>query len=230
MTLQPLILTIEDEAAMRRTLCVALRDQGYATLEAATAEDGLYQASLRAPNLVLLDLGLPDRDGVEVTRILRRTQQIPIIVISARDAEAQQVEALDAGANDFVTKPFREAELMARVRAALRYAPHIAKPAESFFNGRLRVDFMTHEVALDGKKILLTSKQYKLLAVLVRQPGRVISYRTLLREVWGPSRVSEVHYLRVFMKQLRDKLEKDPTRPEMLLTAQRVGYRFKPSD
>ena len=125
MTLQPLILTIEDEAAMRRTLCVALRDQGYATLEAATAEDGLYQASLRAPNLVLLDLGLPDRDGVEVTRILRRTQQIPIIVISARDAEAQQVEALDAGANDFVTKPFREAELMARVRAALRYAPHI---------------------------------------------------------------------------------------------------------
>jgi len=224
------VLVVEDDSVMLGVLTLALRNQGYHVVPAATGRAALAEVNLRPPDAMILDLGLPDIDGFEVASAVRVRYELPIIVLSARDGEEDQIRALDTGANDYVTKPFREAELMARVRAALRYAPHIVKPSESFFNGRLRVDFMTHEVSLDGEKVILTSKQYKLLSVLVRQPGRVITYRTLLREVWGPSRITEVHYLRVFMKQLRDKLERDPTRPEMLLTAQRVGYRFKPSD
>ncbi|HEV8248012.1 MAG TPA: response regulator, partial [Polyangiaceae bacterium] len=145
MALQSLILMIEDEPAMRRTLRRALQDEGYATLEAATAEDGLFQASLRSPNLVLLDLGLPDTDGIEVARLLRRTHQVPIIVISARDGEDQQIQALDAGANDYVQKPFRQGELLARVRAALRFSRYITVPSETFHNGRLRIEFSRQE-------------------------------------------------------------------------------------
>jgi two-component system KDP operon response regulator KdpE len=230
MPLQSLVLMIEDEPAMRRTLRLALQDEGYATLEAATAEDGLFQVSLRSPNLVLLDLGLPDRDGIEVAKLIRRSQQVPIIVISARDSEAQQILALDAGANDFVQKPFREGELLARVRAALRFSRYVTVPAETFHHGRLRIDFSKHEVFLNGEKVALTPTQYKLLALLAREPGRVMTHQTLLREVWGESHVSQIQYLRVFMKQLRDKLEIDPARPTMLSTVVRVGYRFNPGD
>jgi two-component system KDP operon response regulator KdpE len=230
MALQNLVLMIEDEPAMRRTLRLALQDEGYATLEAATAEDGLFQASLRSPNLVLLDLGLPDRDGVEVARILRRNQQVPIIVISAREGEDQQIQALDAGANDYVQKPFRQGELLARVRAALRFARYIQVPSETFHNGRLRIEFSSQEVYLDGQKVALTPKQYKLLALLAREPGRVLTHQVLLREVWGATHVSQLQYLRVFMKQLREKLEVDPTRPTMIATVVRVGYRFNPGD
>lgn len=230
MALQNLVLMIEDEPAMRRTLRLALQDEGYATLEAATAEDGLFQASLRSPNLVLLDLGLPDRDGVEVARMLRRNHQVPIIVISARDGEQQQIQALDAGANDFVQKPFRQGELLARVRAALRFSRYIQVPSESYHNGRLRIDFSTQEVFLEGQKVALTPKQYKLLAMLAREPGRVLTHQVLLREVWGASHVNQLQYLRVFMKQLREKLEVDPTRPTILATVVRVGYRFNPGD
>jgi two-component system KDP operon response regulator KdpE len=230
MALQNLVLMIEDEPAMRRTLRLALQDEGYATLEAATAEDGLFQASLRSPNLVLLDLGLPDRDGVEVARMLRRNHQVPIIVISAREGEQQQIQALDAGANDFVQKPFRQGELLARVRAALRFSRYIQVPSESYHNGRLRIDFSTQEVFLEGQKVALTPKQYKLLSLLAREPGRVLTHQVLLREVWGASHVSQLQYLRVFMKQLREKLEVDPTRPTILATVVRVGYRFNPGD
>jgi two-component system KDP operon response regulator KdpE len=230
MALQNLVLMIEDEPAMRRTLRLALQDEGYATLEAATAEDGLFQASLRSPNLVLLDLGLPDRDGVEVAKMLRRSHQIPIIVISAREGEDQQIQALDAGANDFVQKPFRQGELLARVRAALRFSRYIQVPSESYHNGRLRIDFSSQEVFLDGQKVSLTPKQYKLLAMLAREPGRVLTHQNLLREVWGAGHVSQLQYLRVFMKQLREKLETDPTRPTILTTVVRVGYRFNPGD
>ena len=230
MALQNLVLMIEDEPAMRRTLRLALQDEGYATLEAATAEDGLFQASLRSPNLVLLDLGLPDRDGVEVARILRRNHQVPIIVISAREGEQQQIQALDAGANDYVQKPFRQGELLARVRAALRFSRYIQVPSETFHNGRLRIEFSSQEVYLDGQKVALTPKQYKLLALLAREPGRVLTHQVLLREVWGATHVSQLQYLRVFMKQLREKLELDPTRPTMLATVVRVGYRFNPGD
>ncbi|MES1185857.1 MAG: response regulator [Myxococcales bacterium] len=230
MALQSLVLMIEDEPAMRRTLRLALQDEGYATLEAATAEDGLFQASLRSPNLVLLDLGLPDRDGVDVARLLRRNHQIPIIVISARDGEEQQIQALDAGANDYVQKPFRQGELLARVRAALRFSRYITVPSETFHNGRLRIEFSRQEVFLDGNKVSLTPKQYKLLALLAREPGRVLTHQVLLREVWGASHVDQIQYLRVYMKQLREKLEADPTRPTMLATVVRVGYRFNPGD
>jgi two-component system KDP operon response regulator KdpE len=230
MALQNLVLMIEDEPAMRRTLRLALQDEGYATLEAATAEDGLFQASLRSPNLVLLDLGLPDRDGVEVARLLRRNHQVPIIVISAREGEEQQIQALDAGANDYVQKPFRQGELLARVRAALRFSRYITVPSESFHNGRLRIEFSRQEVFLDGQKVALTPKQYKLLALLAREPGRVLTHQVLLREVWGASHVTQIQYLRVYMKQLREKLEPDPTRPTMLATVVRVGYRFNPGD
>jgi two-component system KDP operon response regulator KdpE len=221
---------IEDEPAMRRTLRLALQDEGYATLEAATAEDGLFQASLRSPNLVLLDLGLPDRDGIEVARILRRNHQIPIIVISAREGEDQQIQALDAGANDFVQKPFRQGELLARVRAALRFSRYIQVPSETFHNGRLRIEFSSQDVYLEGQKLALTPKQYKLLALLAREPGRVLTHQLLLREVWGATHVNQLQYLRVFMKQLREKLEVDPTRPTMIATVVRVGYRFNPGD
>jgi two-component system, OmpR family, KDP operon response regulator KdpE len=230
MALQSLVLMIEDEPAMRRTLRLALQDEGYATLEAATAEDGLFQASLRSPNLVLLDLGLPDRDGIDVARLLRRNHQIPIIVISARDGEDQQIQALDAGANDYVQKPFRQGELLARVRAALRFSRYITVPSETFHNGRLRIEFSRQEVFLDGHKVSLTPKQYKLLALLAREPGRVLTHQVLLREVWGASHVDQIQYLRVYMKQLREKLETDPTRPTMLATVVRVGYRFNPGD
>jgi len=230
MALQSLILMIEDEPAMRRTLRLALQDEGYATLEAATAEDGLFQASLRSPNLVLLDLGLPDTDGVEVAKLLRRTQQVPIIVISARDGEEQQIRALDAGANDYVRKPFRQGELMARVRAALRFSRYITVPSQTFHNGRLRIEFSRQEVFLDGVKVPLTPKQYKLLALLAREPGRVLTHTTLLREVWGATHVNQIQYLRVFMKQLREKLERDPARPSILATVVRCGYRFNPGD
>jgi two-component system KDP operon response regulator KdpE len=230
MALQNLILMIEDEPAMRRTLRLVLQEEGYATLEAATAEDGLFQASLRAPNLVLLDLGLPDTDGIEVAKLLRRTNQVPIIVISARDGEEQQIQALDAGANDYVQKPFRKGELLARVRAALRFSQYITVPSETFHKGRLRIEFSRQEVFLDGKKVALTPKQYKLLALLAREPGRVLTHQMLLREVWGATHVNQIQYLRVFMKQLREKLETDPTRPTMLATVVRVGYRFNPGD
>jgi two-component system KDP operon response regulator KdpE len=230
MALQSLILMIEDEPAMRRTLRLALQDEGYATLEAATAEDGLFQAMLRSPNLVLLDLGLPDTDGIEVARLLRRTHQVPIIVISARDGEDQQIQALDAGANDYVQKPFRQGELLARVRAALRFSRYITLPSGSFHNGRLRIEFSRQEVFLDGEKVALTPKQYKLLALLAREPGRVLTHQVILREVWGATHVNQIQYLRVFMKQLREKLEADPTRPTMLVTVVRVGYRFNPGD
>jgi two-component system, OmpR family, KDP operon response regulator KdpE len=230
MSLQSLILLIEDEMPIRRVLRHALQDQGYATIEAATAADGLFQASMRAPNLILLDLGLPDIDGTEVTSILRRSQQVPIIVVSAREAEGDQIAALDAGANDYITKPFREGELLARVRAALRHGAQTGKPAQVFSNGRLSVDFTAHNVMLDGTRVDLTPKEYKLLALLVRQPGSVITHKNLLREIWGAAYVREVQYLRVFMRQLRAKLERDPSRPEMLLTAAGVGYRFRSDD
>jgi len=230
MALQSLVLMIEDEPAMRRTLRVALQEQGYATLEAATAEDGLFQASLRSPDLVLLDLGLPDRDGVEVARLLRRNHQMPIIVISAREGEQQQIQALDAGANDFVQKPFRQGELLARVRAALRFARFIQVPSESYHNGRLQIDFASREVHLNGQKLALTPKQYKLLSFMAREPGRVLTHQVLLREVWGASQINQLAYLRVFMKQLREKIELDPTRPTIITTVVRVGYRFNPGD
>ncbi len=224
-----LILLIEDEPQMRRFLRITLQSQGYRLVEAATAQEGLMQASMRNPDVVLLDLGLPDLDGLEVTKRLREWTQTPIIVISAREQEQDKVRALDAGADDYLTKPFNAGELLARIRVALR---HLARRSAGqtepvFVLHNLRVDLAQRQVFLDDKEVHLTPMEYKLLTVLVRHAGKVITHRQLLKEVWGPAHVNEVQYLRVYMTQLRHKLEADPARPRFLMNEPGIGYRLK---
>jgi two-component system KDP operon response regulator KdpE len=225
----PLVLVIEDEAPMRRFLRAALRAHGFQVVEAATAREGLAQAAGRNPEIVLLDLGLPDRDGLEVTRELRRVGNGPIIVLSARGREPDKVAALDQGADDYLTKPFGMPELLARIRAALRRAR--AGPgggAEPVFEtGELKVDLERRQVFLRGEEVHLTPTEYKLLAALIRHAGRAVTHRQLLHEAWGANYIDQTHYLRVYMAQLRRKLERDPTRPRVLTTEPGVGYRLR---
>src|ERR1041385_7163415 len=204
----PLALIVEDEPHMRRFLRATLRGNGFQVVEAATAREGLAQAAGRNPEVILLDLGLPDRDGREVTRELRSSTRAPIIILSARGQEHEKVALLDLGADDYLTKPFGAAELLARIRVALR---HAAAPPEE----------MTEPVHLAGAVTV------ELLATLIRHAGRVITHRQLLHEVWGANFVAQTHYLRVYMAQLRHKLERDPTRPRLLLTEPGVGYRLR---
>lgn len=224
-----LILLIEDEPQMRRFLRITLQGHGYRLVESGTAQDGLMQAASRNPDVVLLDLGLPDLDGLEVTRRLREWAQTPIIVISAREQEQDKVKALDAGADDYLTKPFSAGELMARIRVALRHAARQTpgKQEPFFILQNLRVDLAQRQVFIDNTEVHLTPIEYKLLTVLVRHAGRVITHRQLLQEVWGPAHVNEVQYLRVYMTQLRHKLEVDPTRPRFLMNEPGIGYRLK---
>jgi len=214
---------------MRRFLRITLQTQGYRLVEAATAQEGLMQATTRNPDVVLLDLGLPDMDGLDVTRRLREWTQTPIIVISAREQEQDKVRALDAGADDYLTKPFSAGELLARIRVALRHAARkITDQNEPVFVlGNLRVDLSLRQVFLDDTEVHLTPIEYKLLMVLIRHAGKVITHTQLLKEVWGPAQVNEVQYLRVYMTQLRHKLEKDPARPRFLLNEPGIGYRLK---
>jgi two-component system KDP operon response regulator KdpE len=224
-----LILLIEDEPQMRRFLRITLEGYGYRFVEAATAHEGLIQAATRNPDVVLLDLGLPDLDGLEVTKRLREWTQTPVIVISAREQEQDKVKALDAGADDYLTKPFSASELLARIRVALRHAARQAtgrdEPVFSLLN--MRVDFAQRQVFLDNKEVHLTPIEYKLLIVLIRHAGKVITHNQLLKEVWGPAHVNEVQYLRVYMTQLRHKLEADPARPRFLMNEPGIGYRLK---
>jgi two-component system KDP operon response regulator KdpE len=224
-----LILLIEDEPQMRRFLRITLQGHGYRLVESETGQDGLLQATTRNPDVILLDLGLPDMDGLDVTRRLREWSQTPIIVISARQQEQDKVKALDAGADDYLTKPFSANELMARIRVALRHAARHAsgKPEPVFTIQNLRVDLAQRQVFIDDHEVHLTPIEYKLLATLVRYAGKVITHRQLLQEVWGPAHVNEVQYLRVYMTQLRHKLEDDPTRPRFLINEPGVGYRLK---
>jgi len=223
-----LILLIEDEPQMRRFLRITLQGHGYRLVEAGTGQEGLMQAASRNPDVVLLDLGLPDLDGLEVTRRLREWAQTPIIVISAREQEQDKVKALDAGADDYLTKPFSAGELMARIRVALRHmARQTGKQEPVFVLQNLRVDLAQRQVFIDEKEVHLTPIEYKLLTVLVRHAGRVITHNQLLKEVWGPAHVNEVQYLRVYMTQLRHKLEVDPTRPRFLMNEPGIGYRLK---
>ena len=223
-----LILLIEDEPQMRRFLRITLQGHGYRLVEAEAGQEGLMQAATRNPDVVLLDLGLPDLDGLEVTKRLREWTQTPIIIISAREQEQDKVKALDAGADDYLTKPFSAGELMARIRVALRHAVRqTGKQEPVFVLQNLRVDLAQRQVFIDEKEVHLTPIEYKLLTVLVRHAGRVITHNQLLKEVWGPAHVNEVQYLRVYMTQLRHKLEVDPTRPRFLTNEPGIGYRLK---
>jgi two-component system KDP operon response regulator KdpE len=226
-TQAPLVLVVDDEPQMRRFLRSTLPAHGYRVVEAATGEDGLVQAASRAPDIVLLDLGLPDVDGVEVTRRVRRWSAVPIVVLSARGQETDKVEALDAGADDYVTKPFGTDELLARIRVALRRSARVGEGTDTVFTaGDLKVDLGARRVFVGEREVKLTRTEYSLLALLVRHAGKVLTHRQLLKEVWGPSSVDQNQYLRVYMGQLRHKLEQDPTRPRYLLTETGVGYRL----
>ncbi len=223
-----LILLIEDEPQMRRVLRITLQGHGYRLVESETGNDGLTQAATRNPDVVLLDLGLPDLDGLAVTKRLREWTQTPIIVISAREQEQDKVKALDAGADDYLTKPFNAGELMARIRVALRHAVRQSGKQEPVFVlQNLRVDLAQRQVFVDDEEVHLTPNEYKLLQVLIRHAGKVITHRQLLQEVWGPAHVNEVQYLRVYMTQLRHKLEADPARPRFLMNEPGIGYRLK---
>jgi two-component system KDP operon response regulator KdpE len=224
----PVVLLIEDEPQMRRLLGATLRAHEYQVVEAGTAREGLAQAAGRNPDVILLDLGLPDRDGLEVTREIRRASRTPIIVISARGQERDKVSALDLGADDYLTKPFGVPELLARVRVALRHSAFVSPSAAGsvFQTGELRVDIARRKVFRNGQEAHLTPTEYKLLLSLVRHAGRVVTHRQLLQEVWGVNYQEQSHYLRVYMAQLRHKLERDPTRPRLFLTEPGVGYRL----
>ena len=225
----PLLLIIEDEPQMVRFLRASLSTHGYRLIESTTASDGLAQAAARNPDLILLDLGLPDLDGLEVTQRLREWTRTPVIVLSARGQDEDKIAALDAGADDYLTKPFSVGELLARMRVALRHAtsPGSGKAEPVFTLDELRVDFGKREVFVGEKEVHLTPTEYKLLTVLVQHAGKVITHRQLLKEVWGPPHTDNTQYLRVYMAQLRQKLEPNPARPQYLINEPGVGYRLK---
>jgi two-component system KDP operon response regulator KdpE len=225
----PTVLLIEDEPQMRRFLRSALGNQPYQLVEAGTAREGLAQAAGRNPALILLDLGLPDMDGLTVTREIRAWSATPIIVISARGQEQDKVAALDAGADDYLTKPFGVDELLARMRVALRHAALAegGSGAPVFEAHGVKVDLANRQVFRDGAEVHLTPLEFKLLQILVRHAGKVLTHRHLLKEVWGVNAINQTHYLRVYITQLRHKLERDPAQPRLLQTETGVGYRLR---
>ena len=223
----PVIVLIEDEPQIRRFLRATLTGQGYRLFEAGTAADGLVEVASRQPDVVIIDLGLPDLDGLDVIRRLREWSKVPVIVLSARGQERDKVGALDAGADDYVSKPFSAGELLARVRVALRHAAGAAHEESAAFTvGELQVDLLRRHVTVAGTEVRLTPIEYKLLATLVRYAGRVVTHQQLLRDVWGPSHDDQSHYVRVYMAHLRHKIEAQPARPRYLLTEPGVGYRL----
>jgi len=225
----PLILVVEDEPQMRRFLRTALEVQEFRVVEAETAKEGLVAATTHNPEVILLDLGLPDGDGVDLARRVREWSRVPIIVISARGREADKVAVLDAGADDYLTKPFGVNELLARIRVALRHTVHAASArGEPILEvGPLRMDLSRREVTVSDRDVHLTPIEYRLLAFLAQNAGKVLTHRQILKEVWGPGSVDEIQYLRVFMAQLRRKIEADPARPLLLQTEPGVGYRMR---
>lgn len=220
------ILIVEDDPQIRRFLRATLTAEGYVYYEAVTAADGLIQVNARRPDLILLDLGLPDRDGLEVIRRVRESSQMPIVVLSARGEENDKIAALDLGADDYVAKPFGVGELLARIRAALRRSAAVTTDTMLLRFGRVEVDLDKRIVKVDGEDVHLTPNEYRLLQVLIKYPGRVLTQRQLLNEVWGPNHLDQAQYLRVYIAQLRRKLESDPTRPKHLQTEPGIGYRL----
>jgi two-component system KDP operon response regulator KdpE len=219
------ILAIDDEPAIRKLLRVGLEAVGFQILEAATGEEGINQAAQHKPDLILLDLSLPDMDGREVIRRLREWTQTPVLILTVRDSDADKVALLDAGADDYVTKPFSMTELQARIRSALRHAVGTASEA-CVTTAALEIDLASRLVRLRGREIHLTVTEYALLALLARNVGKVVTQRRLLNDVWGPHAVDRTHYLRVHIGQLRKKIEDDPSRPRLLMTEAGVGYRL----
>lgn len=224
------ILVVDDEPQIRRFLRLGLQGHGFGVLEAATADAALRLAVAHRPDMVVLDLGLPDREGFEVLGALREWSRVPVLVLSAREREAEKVRAFDLGADDYVVKPFGMAELLARIRAALRRRVESESPEPVFRVGGLEVDRAQRIVRVDGAEVHLSPKQYRLLHMLVVNAGKVVTHRQLLAEVWGSAHRDDVQYLRVFMRKLRTRLEPDPARPRYLLTELGVGYRLRSPD
>lgn len=218
-------LVIDDEPQIRRLLRVTLEANGYQVFDAATGQEGIVQAAQRRPEIILLDLGLPDLDGVTVLKRLREWSRVPVVVLSVRDREGDKIAALDNGADDYVTKPFSSGELLARLRAAQRHAQ--PSPEMTVFRiGQIEVDLTARVVKRKGHEVKLTATEYSLLRLLVQHAGKVLTHGQILREIWGPNYVGQTHYLRVYMAHLREKLEENPSQPEFLITEPGVGYRL----
>ncbi len=228
MTTSPKVLLVEDEPQMRRFLRASLGSHGFDLTEATSVKEALALATSHNPELILLDLGLPDGDGIELTRRLREWSRVPIIVISARGRETDKVEALDAGADDYLTKPFGVNELLARIRVGLRHAQQAAGTSEPTLQiGPLHLDLSRREVTVEGRPVHLTPIEYRILTLLAQNAGKVLTHGHILRQVWGPGHADETHYLRVYMAQLRQKIEVLPARPRLLVTEPGVGYRLR---
>ncbi len=226
MTDRPLTaIVVDDEVQIRRLLRIMLEGHGYRVLEAATGHEGLTEVATRRPDVVLLDLGLPDIDGVAVLKRLREWSTVPVIVLSVREREEDKIAALDNGADDYVCKPFAAGELLARLRTALRHRPATGD-VPTFRFDTIEIDLAARQVRRDGHEVRLTATEYALLRLLVQHAGRVVTHRQLLRTVWGPTYESQTHYLRVYMAHLREKLEKDPAHPVLFLTEPGIGYRM----
>jgi two-component system KDP operon response regulator KdpE len=224
---EPLVLVIDDEFPLRQFLHATLTSHGYRVSEAATLGEGLRRCAQESPDVVLLDLGLPDGDGTELTQRIRQWSSVPIVVLSAREQEADKIRSLDAGADDYLTKPFGVGELLARIRAALRH--RVPRPAEDpvLTLEDVRIDIANRQIFRSAAEVHLTPIEWNLLSLLVQNLGRVVTHRQLLTSVWGTQQAGEVHYLRVYMAQLRHKLEQDPARPRLFLTEAGIGYRLK---
>ena len=219
------VLVIDDEIQIRRLLRLTLEANGYKVLEASSGQDGLVEAATRHPDIVILDLGLPDMDGVSVLKRLREWSRVPVVVLSVRDRDEDKVEALDGGADDYVSKPFSTPELLVRLRVALRHA----QPSEEevvFQSGDLAVDLVNRRVTVKGQEIRLTATEYNLLRLLVRHAGKVLTHRQILKDVWGPNADNQMHYLRVYVARLREKIESVPSRPTLIITEPGIGYRL----
>ncbi|QRY82428.1 response regulator [Pseudomonas sp. PDNC002] len=221
------ILVVDDEPQIRKFLRISLSAGGYKVLEAGTGEEGLAQAALGRPDLVVLDLGLPDKDGQDVLRELREWSQVPVLVLSVRASESEKVLALDSGANDYVTKPFGIQEFLARIRVLLRQGGSGETQEAVVAVGPLSVDFSYRRVLLDGDEVSLTRKEYAVLSTLARHIGRVVTQQQLLKDIWGPTHTEDTHYLRVVVGHLRQKLADDPTNPRFIVTEAGVGYRLR---
>jgi two-component system, OmpR family, KDP operon response regulator KdpE len=222
---RPVALVVDDEVQIRRLLRVCLEADGYRVLEATTGQEAIIEAAQRPPDVIVLDLGLPDMDGVAVLKRLREWSRVPVLVLSVRDREEDKIAALDHGADDYVTKPFATGELLARLRVAQRHALPGAK-ASVFRSGDLEVDLAARVVKLGGQEVKLTATEYSLLRLLVQHAGKVLTQRQILKEVWGPNAVEQTHYLRVYMAHLREKLERDHSKPRLFVTEPGVGYRL----